>query len=116
MKPLAELDARLNAMILEGQALEAFETYYSDQVVMQENAEAPRIGKTVNRDYEVAFFTSLEEVHGIELRSHAVGDDVSFSEWLFDVSFQGGQRVRLEQAVVRKWQDGQVTHERFYHP
>ena len=43
----------LNAQILAGKGMEAFEKYYADDVSMQENADAPRVGKDANRKYEV---------------------------------------------------------------
>ncbi|MDH4282709.1 MAG: nuclear transport factor 2 family protein [Myxococcales bacterium] len=116
MSELNQLDSDLNSMILGGQALEAFEKYYADDVVMQENSEEPRVGKDTNRKYEEQFFGSIKEFHGAELRSSVVGDGVSLSEWMFDVTFQDGNRVQIEQAVRRTWNGDKVTHERFYHP
>ena len=116
MSNLAEMDRELNEMILTGRALEGFEKFYADDCVMQENTEEPTVGKDANRQREKDFFDSLAEFHGGEVRASAVGDDVTFSEWLFDVTFNDGNRVQLEQAVRRRWQDGQVAHERFYHP
>ena len=49
------------------------------------------------------------------MTASAVGDDVSMSEWWMDVTFQDGSRKKLEQAVVRRWKDGKVVHERFYY-
>ena len=39
---VAALDQALNEAILSGKALEAFERYYADDVVMQENSVEPR--------------------------------------------------------------------------
>ena len=116
MSNFVERERDLNEMILAGKALEGFEKHYAEGVVMQENSEEPRVGKAANRAYEEQFFSSLEEVHGVELRSSGAGEQVTFSEWTFDVTFQGGERKQLEQAVVRRWEGGQVVHERFYHP
>jgi hypothetical protein len=116
MSELEQLDSDLNDMILRGQPLEAFEKYYADDVVMQENSEEPRVGKDTNRRYEEKFFGSMKEFHGAELRASAVGDGVSFSEWTFDVTFQDGNRVKIEQALRRTWNGKKVTRERFYHP
>ncbi len=116
MSELKQLDNDLNSMILGGQALAAFEKYYADDVVMQENSEAPRVGKDINRKYEEEFFGSIKEFHGAELRTSAVGDGVSFSEWTFDVTFQDGNRVQIEQAVRRTWSGEKIAEERFYHP
>jgi len=40
----------MNDMILAGQIMEAFEKFYADDVVMQENSDEPRVGKEVNRE------------------------------------------------------------------
>ena len=49
MTDIAALDNDLNEKILTGKALEGFEKYYADDVVMQENSEAPFVGKELNR-------------------------------------------------------------------
>ena len=46
---------QLNQMILEGKTLEAFEKFYADDVVMQDNDYPARVGKDVNRQYEESF-------------------------------------------------------------
>ena len=111
----AQRDQHLNELILSGKAMEGFEAYYADDVEMQENAEAPRRGKDLNRQFELNFFSSIESFHGAEVRAQAVSGDVSFSEWMMDVTFKGGQRVKLEQVAVRRWRDGKIVSERFYY-
>ena len=115
MTNTTSLDARLNQAILNGKAMEAFEELYADDVVMQENNQPPTLGKDANRQREVDFFNSIEQFHGAQVLASAVNGDVSFSEWVLDVTFKGGQRYKLEQAVLRRWKDGKVERERFYH-
>ena len=55
-----ELDKQVNDDVLSGKAMEAFEKYYADDVVMQENSEEPRSGKAANRKAEEEFFASVE--------------------------------------------------------
>ena len=115
MSNIASSDADLNQSILSGKALDAFDKYYADNVVMQENSDEPFVGKAFNRDREVKFFSSIAELHAIELLGSAVNGNRSYSEWLLDVTFQGGARYKLLQVAVRQWQNGQVVHERFYY-
>ena len=75
----------------------------------------PFKGKEVNRKREIEFFSSLEQFHGAEVRASAVGDDVSFGEWMFDVTFKGGKRTKMEQVTVRRWKNGKIVSERFYY-
>ena len=50
MSAVKQLEQELNQMILSGKALEAFEKFYADDLVMQENDQPPRIGKAANRE------------------------------------------------------------------
>jgi ketosteroid isomerase-like protein len=109
------LDKALNEAVLSGKALEAFEQYYADDVVMQENSDEPRVGKDVNRKAEVEFFSSLAEFHEGKLLASAVNGDVTFGEWFMDVTFKNGTRVKLAQVAVRRWKDGKIVHERFFY-
>jgi len=111
----AALDQTLNDMVLSGKALEAFEEYYADDVVMQENSDEPRVGKEANRKAEEEFFASLAEFHEGKVLASAVNGDTSFSEWFMDVTFKNGYRMKLAQVAVRKWKDGKVVHERFFY-
>ncbi|MDX2120277.1 MAG: SnoaL-like domain-containing protein [Gemmatimonadota bacterium] len=112
---VAELDRELNATVLEGRILDAFERFYADDVVMQENAATPVAGKAANRERERQFVESIEQFHQAALLGAAAEGDRSYSEWILDVTLKGGLRVKLEQVAVRQWRNGQVTHERFYY-
>jgi hypothetical protein len=109
------LDRQLNEMILGGKALEAFEKFYADEVVMQENSDEPFRGKDVNRKREEEFFASVEDFHGAELVGSAVSGDRTYSEWDWDVTLKGVGRVRLNQVATREWRDGKIVFERFYY-
>ena len=110
------LDDELNQAILNGRALDAFEKFSADDVVMQENNHEPFVGKDVNRKREQEFFGSVETFHGATLHASAVGENgVTFGEWSYDITFKGAARVQMHQAVVRRWKDGKVASERFYY-
>jgi len=115
MPNIAELDTYLNDSILSGKAMEAFEKVYDDNIVMQENTEPEYRGKDFNRKREQEFFASVEAWHGGKVLASAVGGDVSFAEWEMDVSLKGVGRITMSQVSVRRWKDGKIVHERFYH-
>ncbi len=112
---VATLDAELNQTVLGGRILDAFDRFYADDVVMQENNTPATVGKAANREREIKFVDSIEQFHSAAILNTAVQGNLSFSEWVMDVTFKGGVRVKLEQVAVRKWLDGQITHERFYY-
>lgn len=115
MSEVKELEDQLNRAIEAGKAMEAFEQFYAEDVVMQENSETPRRGKDVNREFEQQFFASVAEFHGAKCLASAVNGDVAFSEWEFDITFKQGGRVKMAEAAVRRWKDGKVASERFYY-
>jgi ketosteroid isomerase-like protein len=113
---IAKLDHELNQTILSGDILNAFDKFYANDVVMQENDSEPFKGKEVNRKREQEFVGSVEQFHGAKLLAEAVNGDASFSEWEYDVTFKGGGgRVKMQQVASRRWKNGQVAHERFYY-
>lgn len=105
----------LNSMILKGEILAAFDKYYSDDVVMQENNDAPRIGKAASQKYEEDFVASVEEIHGGKVINVAYADNLSMVEWMFDMTFKEHGRVEMHQVAVQTWKDGKIVHERFYY-
>ena len=106
MSTIAELNKKLDDAIFSGKAMQAFEELYADDVVMQENTEPEHRGKALNRKREQEFFATVEEWHG---------GDVSFSESWMDVTLKGVGRIKMAQVAVRRWKNGKIVHERFYH-
>jgi len=109
------LDDQLNQQIQSGAILEALERFYADEVVMQENTDAPKVGKDACRQAERAFLDAVEHFHSAKLLGSAVNGDTSYSEWEFDATYKGAGRVKLTQVAARRWKDGQIVHERFYY-
>lgn len=107
----------LNDMILKGQIMEAFEKFYADDVVMQENSTEPRVGKDVNREFEKKFMENVEEFHGMKLNATAFTDDgeIAMNYWDMDVTIKGQPRKKSSQVAVQKWKDGKIVKERFFY-
>ncbi len=115
MSNVKELVEDLTKMIGEGKMLEAFEKYYADNVVMQENETTPRVGKDVNREYEKAFVSGIVEVHGSKIIGVATGDDYATVESFMDVTHKDWGRIARTQVSVQKWENGKIVNEKFYY-
>ncbi len=116
MSDIQTRDQELNDMILRGEILEAFDKFYADDIVMEEDGKE-RVGKEANREYEEQFVDALEAFHSAEITARAVDENnnVTFSEWENDMTLDGVGRVQQKQVAVRTWNDdGQITHEKFY--
>ncbi|WP_310397910.1 nuclear transport factor 2 family protein [Hymenobacter sp.] len=115
MQDVREEIEDLNALVLDGKALEAFERYYHPDVVMQENEQAPTVGKDANRQREIAFFNAVTEFRGAAVQAVAVGDDASTVVWHYDHTHQDWGVRNYTQASVQHWQDGLIIREQFFY-
>jgi len=106
----------LNQMILQGKNVDAFEKYYHNDVVMQENNQAPTVGKDSNREREMQAMGMIEAFHSAEVKATAIGDNVTMTEWEMDLTYKGAPRAIMYQISVQRWKEGQIIHERFYYP
>ena len=112
---IAELDQALNDAILSGAALDAFETYYDDDVAMQENDAEPTVGKAANREREQAFFAAITEFRGGKVLATGAGENTTFSHWHFDFTHREWGERNYHQVAVRTWRDGKIVREVFHY-
>ncbi len=112
---LLSLDTALNERILQGDALGAFEDFYADEVVMQENDEEPTVGKTANRQRENEVFEALVEFRGASVLSQAAGENVTFSHWSMDYTHRDWGVRNYRQVAVRTWKNGKIIKEVFHY-
>lgn len=113
---LTESVNALNQMIEDGQILEAFDTYYADDVVMQEVGQEPRRGKAANRAYEEAWVSGLKRIV-ITRKGIAVNEDTSraYVEAHYDFEHEKWGHLSYDQVAAQQWDDGKIVKETFYH-
>ena len=107
--------ADIKNLVLEGKAMEAFEKYYGEDVVMQENEYPAVVGKEANRQRELEFFSKITEFRGAEVKNVAYGDNLIISEWFMDYTHADFGNRSYHQVSVQEWQDGKVKSERYYY-
>lgn len=112
--PLNQVKA-LNQMLLDGKALEALELFYDDEVSMQENDQAPTVGKAANRQRETDFYSSILELRDAKIQSVAVSGDKTFVEWFYDYTHKDWGKRTYNQVSVQTWKNGKIIHEKFYY-
>lgn len=102
-------------LVSSGQLMEAFETYYAENVEMQENRKEPMVGKGANRERERQFVESIESVHSVATPSIVVDGDEAVVQWVMDVTLKGGVRITMDQLAHQTWRDGRIVKERFFY-
>jgi len=115
MTDLRTLVDQLNQMILEGKILEAFEKFYADDVVMQDNDYPVRVGKDVNRQYEEAFVNGLTAFRGAKVHNVIISDGIAVVEWWMDFTHKDYGDRNYRQVAVQRWKNGKIVEEKFYY-
>ncbi len=115
MTTLLENISDLNHLVLQGKAMEAFEKYYHEEVVMQENENPPTVGKAANRQREQAFFAAIREFRGAQPLKVTVGDGITMVEWHYDYTHHDWGVRNYRQISVQEWRDGKIIKEKFYY-
>lgn len=113
---LQERVNKLNTMILQGKILEAFEKFYAESIVMQENENEPTIGKDACRKSEESFVTNLTEFRNATVKNVLLSDNISVIEWDFDFTHAEWGVRKYTQVAVQRWNnDGEIINEKFYY-
>ena len=115
MNTLLKKISAINDMILQGNALDAFEEYYHEDVVMQENDNPAIIGKNANRKREEEFFASITEFRSAQPLKVIIGEDTTMVEWHFDYTHKDWGIKNYTQVAVQEWKDGKIINEKFYY-
>jgi hypothetical protein len=104
-------------MLAMGKMLDAFEKYYHTDVVMVEANGDTRKGKEVNRKFETEFLGMVKEFHGSGVKALTSNekDGITMVESWMELTFKDGNRVKMEQVSVQRWQGDQIINERFYY-
>jgi hypothetical protein len=108
---------KLNALIKDGKILEAFEKYYSENVITQVNGNSPIIGKDQNRKRETIFLQEIEKLNSAEVKSVTFGgteDNVSVTEWAINIENKQGEKKTIYRVNVHHWKDDKIVNEKLY--
>ena len=92
--------------------LEAMQEFYADNVVMQDNLNAPTIGLEANLERERAFVASVTKVNEMRAEAIIVDGNRAVINWRQDLVING-QRLTFDQLSLQVWENGKIVHERF---
>ena len=113
MNTIAEKLNHLNQLVVDGILMDAFEMYYDDAVVMQENEQPSVEGKEANRLRELKFLNNIVEFRGATPTNIATGDNVSYVTWQYDYTHKEWGVKNYTQVSVQHWNNGKIIKEQF---
>ncbi len=105
--------SKLDKLVKEGKILEAFDTYFSDDVVTYDEAGHKTSSKAEKKALLESFFHDFHKVEEITLFDSFVDGDTSYSNFRFVLSKDSGEHFQWDEVIVRKWKDKLVISE-FY--
>lgn len=115
METLLEKLSTLNDLVIQGKLMEAFETYYHEEVAMQENENPPTLGKEANRKREEEFLAAVTEFRTAKPLKVTLGERTTMVEWQYDYTHKEWGIRNYTQVSVQEWQDGKIIREKFYY-
>jgi hypothetical protein len=111
---LATLFDEKNQMIVMAQLAEARKKFYADKVKVTDFDGTVVNSKKEFIETREKFVDSIAKVHEITLLKSAVGEDVTFAEFIFDFEMGDGSRIRWHEIIESKWKDGLVVEEQYF--
>lgn len=108
---------KLNILIGKGRIKEAFDKYYSKNVVIQVNGSTPINGKEKNRERELVFLQELGRLNSAKTKSSVFGgtdDNISMTEWAIDIEKNNGKNKKMYLVNVQHWMDDKIINKRLY--
>ena len=90
------------------------ESFYADDVIMQENEDEPRVGKAVCIEHERLILKNGKEVN-VRLLNDAINTkkNAVFAEWEITFITCTGTKIKFTEVSVQHWLKGQITGESF---
>ena len=105
--------SKLDKLVKEGKILEAFDTYFSDDVVTYDEGGNKTTSKAEKRALLEGFFHEFNQGAEISLFDSFIEGDTSYSNFRFIFSKNSGEKFQWDEVIIRKWKDNLVISE-FY--
>ncbi len=100
---------------VKGEALETFERFYSEHVMVNENGIVELQGKAESRKSLRRFFENIQILHSFNAVSALVDGNKAVIEWRVDFTPKGGSRTILKRVSIQIWVDKKIIQETLYH-
>ncbi len=114
MKLLIEKVSDLNDLIMQGEAQEAFEKFYHEDVVMQFNDEKPVKGKEAIRKLKETELNDIIEFKSAKPLKVTIGEQTTMVEWEFNDQHRVYGERNYTQVAVQDWKQGLIIKEKMY--
>ena len=95
--------------------VDVIEEFYHHNASMQENLNPAREGKEALLTFESEASKNLKQMDSYPPKAVLVDGDRVTIHWVFELVDPAGQRRRLEEVALQKWQGDKIQEERFFY-
>ena len=113
--PSQETLARFIARVESNAHVEAIEEFYAVDASMQENNEAPRVGRDKLMAHEARALALAASVHSQCVRPVFVDGDHVVIRWIFRFEWNDGTSTRIEELAYQRWEGERIAQEQFFY-
>ena len=103
-----------NNMILKGEILQPMDKYYHPDCIVIEKNDLVAKGLQGTKDRGPSVLEGVEAWLKSEIKSTAVGENVTMSEWHLEYKYKEFGHQKFDQVAVQHWKDGKIISDRFY--
>lgn len=111
---IVDLVKKLDRMVAKGHIMEAFEEFFSEDVITHSSAGDKSEGKVQKRGFLQGFFSNMDATDEIKLHDNLVADDKTFSSFTFKFRNKQNEMLVWNEIIRRTWKDGQVVDEYYF--
>ena len=112
--PTLDTLERFIALVEAGAGLAPIEQFYTDDAVMQENEQPPRVGKTALLEHEARALLRVARVRAKAVRPVLRDGDTVVIRWTFEITSHDGRSTRVEELAWQRWQGEHIAHVQFF--
>jgi hypothetical protein len=104
------------AQVLGGEHVEAIRDWYEEDASMQENQDAPRVGRDLLMATEAGMLARVSKVETELLSPPVVNGDRVALHWRFTFTSRSGKSVKsFEEIAWQQWRGDRIWREQFFY-
>ena len=102
-------------MVESGDHVRAIEDFYHADATMRENCKEPRRGRDALVAHERAALARVARVDTHPVATYLIDGDHVAVNWTFDFVDAQGNKKRMEEVALQRWQGDRIAEERFFY-
>lgn len=113
--PTTDTLERFIQRVETGAHAEACEEFYTEHSTMQENLQAPRVGRDAHVANERKVLARAKSVESTCVRPVFVAGDKVVIRWIFRFEWLDGTVTRMEELAYQRWEGERIAEETFFY-